>query len=419
MTWLVLAEHGVSRFSFRDFYASRARRIIPALLAMCMFMLTAGWFFLSPLEYKQLGGDAAASAGFLSNIRYFQQAGYFEPAASERWLLHTWSLSVEWQFYLIYPLAIGAIRLVFGADRRILILSIWCSLLASFGLSMAVGNLRPSADFYLLPTRAWEMLAGALVYLHSPIFERWRSSRFLVHTLDLCGLSIIVGAAAAFDSNSVWPGYRAAVPVMGAILVLAASNAKSPITGNRLAQAIGTWSYSIYLWHWPLVTLLRDDSGLFRRSCRSLGIGGSVAAGWLSYRFFEQPMRRGSAKLSNHAQLAAAAIMCSCAAFAAVLVDTRDGMPERYTGPRANEIRSLRASLGRFRLSAVLRWVGRLRQVTTVPNRRTRRSLDYFHRRQPRRTVLAVVHSVAFDLFRIHDLRNLRRLPASAEHRPG
>ena len=289
MTWLVLAEHGVSRFSFRDFYASRARRIIPALLAMCMFMLTAGWFFLSPLEYKQLGGDAAASAGFLSNIRYFQQAGYFEPAASERWLLHTWSLSVEWQFYLIYPLAIGAIRLVFGADRRILILSIWCSLLASFGLSMAVGNLRPSADFYLLPTRAWEMLAGALVYLHSPIFERWRSSRFLVHTLDLCGLSIIVGAAAAFDSNSVWPGYRAAVPVMGAILVLAASNAKSPITGNRLAQAIGTWSYSIYLWHWPLVTLLRDDTELFRRILRFSASAGPWPPGGSPIDFLNSP----------------------------------------------------------------------------------------------------------------------------------
>lgn len=165
MTQIILRGLEGERFSIWGFYLARARRIVPALLVLCAVLLTLGWFVLPASDYRPLGMHALTSVMFASNIQYWREAGYFDSASHDKWLLHTWSLSVEWQFYLVLPLLLwGVWKLWPGrlSAARVLI----AVLLVSFALSVWLTSQKPEAAFFLLPTRAWEMLAGALVALY-------------------------------------------------------------------------------------------------------------------------------------------------------------------------------------------------------------------------------------------------------------
>lgn len=158
-------ENPQQKFSVWDFYLARAERIAPALLVLCIALLALGWFLLPPQDYRSLGMHTLTSVLFASNIQYWREAGYFDAASHDKWLLHTWSLSVEWQFYLVLPLLLwGVWRLWPGrcnaAQVHILLL------LASLALLVWLTSQKPEAAFFLLPTRAWEMLAGALAVLN-------------------------------------------------------------------------------------------------------------------------------------------------------------------------------------------------------------------------------------------------------------
>ncbi len=164
MTQIIARGLEDGRFSIWRFYLARARRILPALLVLCAVLLVLGWFALPPLDYRALGMHTLTSALFLSNIQYWREAGYFDAASHDKWLLHTWSLSVEWQFYLLLPLVLWVVwRLSPG--RRNLARVLVSLLLASFALSVWLSSHKPEAAFFLLPTRAWEMLAGGLLAL--------------------------------------------------------------------------------------------------------------------------------------------------------------------------------------------------------------------------------------------------------------
>lgn len=271
-----------------NFYLARARRIVPALLALCLVLLILGWYLLPSPDYRTLGTHTLFALTFLSNIKFWREAGYFDAASHDKWLLHTWSLSVEWQFYLLFPLLILLVWRLF-TSRRAAFLALLIGFAASLFLSVLITPRQPSAAFFLLPTRAWELFAGGLVYL---LGSHWRPGAASAWRLEGIGFLLIFTAATAFSADSAWPGYRAVLPVAGAMLVLLAARQASPWTHPRPLQAIGNWSYSIYLWHWPVVVALVYLERAQQIMPVLLGLGLSILLGWLSYTWVENPGRR-------------------------------------------------------------------------------------------------------------------------------
>ncbi|QCZ92158.1 acyltransferase family protein [Salinimonas iocasae] len=277
MTSIIFRGFEKSSFSLIKFYIARANRIIPALAMLCLTVVLAGWFLLFPEEYEALGKHAASSITFISNFVYWQEAGYFDAASHEKWLLHTWSLAVEWQFYLIYPLILLALKPLLGIDKLrhgVLVMT-----LALLIFSISTSALWPSASYYLLATRSWELLAGGLVFLY-PVKLHKNAARVVAWT----GILLIGLAYAIVDATYAWPGTWAIVPVLGTAMVIMAGVQNSWLTNNWLFQPLGRWSYSIYLWHWPLVVFgYRYDIAYWWVA----GIILSVVFGFLSYRFIE------------------------------------------------------------------------------------------------------------------------------------
>ena len=278
MTKIIFTGLTDGSFSLGRFYLARINRIIPALAALCLVLLLFGWFYLTPLDYKQLGRHIAGSLGFVSNLVYWREAGYFDAASHEKWLLHTWSLAVEWQFYLIYPLLLISLRKICSVNA--LRYGVLAATFIGFGYGLVASYLWPTAGYYMLPSRAWEMLAGGVAYLF-PIALLAQYQRITM----LLGLLLIGGSYIAVSAADMWPGYLALLPVTGAFLVIQAQARQRLLWGNTLLQRLGLWSYSIYLWHWPLVVLSYylslDDS------YRVGFIGLSVWFGYLSYRLIE------------------------------------------------------------------------------------------------------------------------------------
>ena len=164
MTGIIFRSFERNNFSLIDFYIARANRIVPALTALCIVLLILGWFFLTPIDYKALGKHVSSSIGFFSNIKYWGEAGYFDASSHEKWLLHTWSLSVEWQFYIIYPLVLIALK-KFISIEAIKIVLVFSTILG-FIFCVFATYYWPSFSYYLIPSRAWEMMIGGVVYLY-------------------------------------------------------------------------------------------------------------------------------------------------------------------------------------------------------------------------------------------------------------
>ena len=293
MTAIIINGLENDRFSLWEFYLARTRRIIPALLVLCVFLLMLGFFWLPSIDFKILGTHAATVLTFVSNVKFWREAGYFDATSHEKWLLHTWSLSVEWQFYILLPL--GCLLLWHWFGRRGLKFSLVAIGLFSLVLSIYASSHWPGAAFYLLPTRVWEMLAGGLVWWvtrNQPIPHPWAK------LAERLGFVLIVLTIALFNPAMQWPGYLALVPVIGAMLVLAANRSNSWLTANPLARHLGASSYSIYLWHWPLVVLLTYASETTNPQWIAAGIGLSVLLGKLSLHCVENPTRKSVTKLS-------------------------------------------------------------------------------------------------------------------------
>lgn len=327
MTQIIL---GKAEFSLAGFYAARARRIFPALLALCALLLTTGWFFLSPSDYEMLGQHVAASASYISNFVYKGEEGYFDAPSVYKWLLHTWSLSVEWQFYLIYPLMLMPLRRRPHLQVKVL------AALALFFLvfSAIITPLKPDFAFYILPARVWEMVAGGLVFLLGPSLA-WKDA----HRRGLAwgGLTLIAVSAFVFTADTLWPSAAALLPVAGAMLVLLAARQNGAFAENTVLQALGRWSYSIYLWHWPLVVCLVYANMRGQKDASLAAAVLAVGLGWLSYRLVEQPSRH--ALSVRHGR----ALWQSCAAAAVMIVfgmivAQAAGFPSRIAGNTAAQL---------------------------------------------------------------------------------
>jgi len=277
------------QFSYADFYARRIKRIFPALAAVGAATLFAGWYILLPDEFQALGKHVAGGAGFISNLILWNESGYFDAAAELKPLLHLWSLGIEEQFYLAWPLALG---LIWRRKRGFLLVTLLVGAV-SFGINVATVYGSPVAAFYSPLSRFWElMIGGVLAYIAMHRGELTRYSQ----TRSVAGLLLIAFAAVELNTESLFPGYWALLPTCGAFLMISAGPdawLNKHVLANRLMVWVGLISYPLYLWHWPLLVLYRIASGRLLTPADRIGVVIlAVVLSFLTYKFLEWPLRR-------------------------------------------------------------------------------------------------------------------------------
>jgi peptidoglycan/LPS O-acetylase OafA/YrhL len=234
-----------------EFWERRIRRVFPALAVVTFSTLVVGWFLLLPADYKELGESVFAQTLLLSNVFFWRHIGYFDSVADIKPLLHTWSLAVEEQFYLLYPLVlVGATKL----RRPVGAWTLLVLCIASFGLSVVGVAQHPQAAFYLLPSRIWELGLGALVatFAQATLYPHW-----IREAASAIGLAMILCAVFFYDASTPFPGIAALLPCIGAALFILSNGSRPTISAKFLSWRpfvlIGLISYSLYLWHWPIL----------------------------------------------------------------------------------------------------------------------------------------------------------------------
>ncbi|MDE2433110.1 MAG: acyltransferase [Burkholderiales bacterium] len=295
---ILIKETQQGRFSVLQFYIRRARRLFPALLVMLAGTLVVGWLMLFPGEWRALGKHTLAGAAFLSNLALWQEAGYFDGSSDLKPLLHLWSLAVEEQFYLVWPM------IIFVVGRRSTRVLGWVTLgliAISLGASAVLSPHNPTMAFYFPGTRFWELMVGSALAIWQAQHPRrdpsaatpWQQIGSGV------GLAALLISIATFHSSMAFPGYVAALPVIGSALLIACGPlawANRWVLAQKLAVAIGLISYPLYLWHWPLLVMGRLwAEGQPVAPLALLGLlAVSFALAWLTYRFVEGPLRDSS-----------------------------------------------------------------------------------------------------------------------------
>lgn len=330
ITSIIWRERQAGRFSFVDFWARRARRILPALFVMMAATLAVGWFLLAPKDYEELGRSVHYQVIFTSNLLFSRQHGYFEAASDIKPLLHTWSLAVEEQFYIIFPLLLTLLASRLKHWRLVL----FAILLVSFGMSLWAVAHAPQKAFYLLHLRAWELLAGAMLAV-VPL-RGWRVSPGMAQGVSLLSMALILIAVFAFDSATPFPGAAALLPVLGVVGLIWANGQQPTWVGrllsSRVMVGVGLISYSWYLWHWPVFVYASYAAvdGL-----SPLELGGlmllSLVLGYLSWRFVETPFREKRLLPGRKAILGAACVGILCLGFTGVALRKADGVPSRLS----------------------------------------------------------------------------------------
>jgi len=327
MTAIIMGRLEKGRFSLWDFYYDRAVRIVPGLLGVCAVLLAAGYFVLEPVTYQYLGSTGIAALLFFSNFRFWEATGYFDPDVYTKWFLHTWSLSVEWQFYLAYPLVLMGLYRT-EKTRRYILPALWAFAGLSFALCLWASKFHPAAAFYLLPQRAWELLAGGIIALQFQK-KQWKRPWLLISA----GFLLIAASIRYYDSFFAWPSYWALAPAAGTCLVIAANRPDARLFQNAAIQTIGKWSYSIYLWHWPIavgaVYFDFDKTRPLKIAAEILVLATILATGgWLSTaaaRLWKE--RLGQARLAN---AASGALTVAASVAFAIIVASHQGLPDRW-----------------------------------------------------------------------------------------
>jgi peptidoglycan/LPS O-acetylase OafA/YrhL len=290
ITGILRREMEAGEFSLIGFYDRRIRRIAPALFAVLIVTLAAGWFLLLPGDYEDMAESAAYSAAGLGNLYFFWNTGYFDQAADLQPLLHMWSLGVEEQFYVVWPLLLFVLMTLI-ASRRTLLGVLVAGLGAAFAFSVwQVGN-DPKGAFYLPHPRAWELAIGAIL-----VFLPAVGSRVLGEIMGAAGIALIAWSYLAVTSADPFPGINALYACLGAALVIwpKPRTAVAWALSLRPMVWIGLISYSLYLWHWPVLVFFRHyANGEVPDVTAAVPLAAlSVLLGYLSWRFVERPFRR-------------------------------------------------------------------------------------------------------------------------------
>lgn len=249
MTSIIFRGFANDNFSIIRFLIARARRIVPAMMLVIGTAIVLGYLLIDPANYKDIGKNGFYSLLFISNIMYNRSSGYFDVDEGQNAFLHTWSLSVEWQFYIVYPIVLALLHrlgLSVPALKRVVLVAA----IALFGLCLYLSFGASGSPYFLFPARAWEMLLGGLAFLFP--LSAWFRQRLL---LEILGLAIILASFWLINQNMVWPGYMALLPTVGTFLVIWAANPKS-LLSNVVFQKVGLISYSLYLVHWVLLAFL-------------------------------------------------------------------------------------------------------------------------------------------------------------------
>lgn len=322
-------------FSLWGFYKRRMLRIWPALLLVMLVTFLVGLYLLLPLQLVELGKTTAFSLLLASNVFFWLQTGYFAPAAENNLLLHLWSLAVEQQFYLFVPFLMLIAFPGRGRDWRWIVAA---TTVASLIVCIVMTPRMPVASFYLLPTRIWEFLLGACVALFN--VER-RSHRLFEEIASAVGLTMIIAAATCLNGSVSYPGYWALLPCGGTALVIAANAYRPTVCGQALASrpcgVIGRLSYSIYLWHWPILTFCRlSGVSIDVMPVQVLILAATLVCSFLSWQFVEVPFRKPAFASAKLRLAAVASTAFSLVAISAAALAT-NGLPFRLD-PQTREL---------------------------------------------------------------------------------
>ncbi len=318
-------------FALADFYIARVRRLAPALLCVLVVVVVVGLVTLFPDDLVELLRQALASQLYVANIYFWKNINYFGLGAADSFLLHMWSLAVEEQFYLLFPLALV------GVHKHLRTYFWWAIAIAcalSFGLALGMVASKPEATFYLLPTRAWELLAGSLTACAA---MRWAPKRELDLWLGPVGLCLIAYALVGYQRDTVFPGWFALLPVLGAALLLfAGRTSATPVARllcNPVARYLGRISYPLYLVHWPIhVFATRQLGEQYGAQWRVAMFCLSILLAALIYHFVEEPVRRRRVVASAKNLLRGYGLACAATVLLCVVVVQTHGLPRRFDG---------------------------------------------------------------------------------------
>ncbi len=291
ITTIILQSLAAGDFSYRDFYARRIRRIFPALIVVLLATLCAGWYLLLSDEFAELGKQTVGGTAFVANLVFWGESGYFDTAAETKPLLHLWSLGIEEQFYIFWPLLLGlAWRKGWPIVRVVLVVAV-----VSFLVNVTTVHPLPAASFYSPASRFWELMVGgilACMRLKPPAPSAWRS-----HVQSVLGVGLIVLGLVMIRSNKAFPDWWALLPTLGAVSCIAAGPngvLNKYLLSNRMMVWLGLISYPLYLWHWPLLAFVRiveadplHPSPIYRAGA----MVASVLLAWATYRFVERYAR--------------------------------------------------------------------------------------------------------------------------------
>lgn len=260
ITTIIIAELEQGKFSIVNFYERRARRILPALFLVMLVCIPFAWIWLLPSDMKDFSHSLVACSVFASNILFWRESGYFDTAAEGKPLLHTWSLAVEAQFYVLFPLFL---MLLWKLGKRWILLTIGLVFVSSLALAQWAAYAKPAAAFYILPTRGWELLIGVFAAFYLSKANRKEFGKVASEFGGWLGVALLLYSIFAYSKATPFPGYYALVPTLGTLLIILFATQQTTVgkfIGNKAFVGLGLISYSAYLWHQPLFAFARHMS---------------------------------------------------------------------------------------------------------------------------------------------------------------
>ncbi len=329
ITSIILREQQSGTFSLGRFYERRISRIFPALFAVMAVTTIVGYFLLFPPDFEYFGESVAATAIYISNFLFWKESGYFETDSLSVPLLHTWSLAVEEQFYIFFPLILIGLQ---KFAPRFKFHAVIFLLAASFAACLlAIYYQKYDAMFYLLPMRAWELMIGSvLAFGIIPVVQKKRT----MDILAIIGFGLIAYALFFFDHDTVFPGPAALLPTIGAMLIIysgfSGQSLSYKVLRARLPVFFGKISYSLYLWHWPVIVYIHYAAPFEVKGAYivpTFAVCGALS--WLSWKFIEQPLRNQK-KFNRKAIFITAAIVTLCFAAVGMAIKKNDGLADRF-----------------------------------------------------------------------------------------
>jgi peptidoglycan/LPS O-acetylase OafA/YrhL len=338
ITSIILQDLKAGRFSIREFYVRRIKRIFPALVTVVLATLAFGWYVLLKLEFEQLGKHIMAAAAFLSNLVLWKESGYFDNDAVTKPLLHLWSLGVEEQFYLVWPLMMA----LFFRLRSGVLLFLTATLAASFAYCLYTTYYVPVEAYFSPVTRFWELASGGIVawLLFKPgMVIPGRAA------LSVLGVVLLLTGAIFIDGQRDFPGFWAALPVGGTCALIMAGKdcwINRVLLGNRLMSGVGLVSYPFYLWHWPLLSFAYIVQGEKPEpQTKAALVLVSLLLAYLTWRFIEKPIQRTPYRARAIQGLV---VTMLCFGLLGALVNNgmiRERIPTNGTGPYLSALNDL------------------------------------------------------------------------------